>query len=50
MQWLAKGTFAPDEANIYNVQNNTVFIGVVERKPPGDAENAIEVKEVNETT
>lgn len=44
MQWLSKGTFAPDEANIFNIQNNTVFIGVVDRKRPEDATNAIEAQ------
>lgn len=44
MQWLSKGTFAPDEANIFNIQNNTVFIGVVDRKRPQDATNAIEAQ------
>lgn len=44
MQWLSKGTFAPDEANIFNIQNNTVFIGVVDRKRPEEASNAIEAQ------
>lgn len=44
MQWLAKGSFAPDDAAIYNIQNNTVFIGVVDRKRPQDASNAIEAQ------
>ena len=44
MQWLAKGTFSPDEANIFNIQNNTVFIGVVDRKRPEKANNAIEAQ------
>ena len=42
MQWLAKGSFAPDDAAIYNIQNNTVYIGVVDRKRPQDAGTAIE--------